>query len=1104
MSLVGGMVAVVAALPWALGTGPARHWLLGKANRVLAPASLDVSTIRLSWVRSTHLTGFVLRDAQGDRVIESPVATWDRNLWQILFQRPRLGTFDLDRAALDIERRADGTVDLYEAIRPVVSKNPRTDLHVRVHRGRLRFRTAGQPVPVTAERADLVLVIPPAPRPLTVRLLLENPETARPASLQIQAEYDRWGTPTRGFNDLVIDVKGQRWPWALRVRDLETSGRLEGGFRVSQRSGNWSASGEAGLADLDASGSLLAGDHLRLDRVGGTWNVSETAGAWTVHRLDLMSPVGWLKASGELDAARPVAGRIEGNLDLAGLARQLPHALHLREGIVLDRGTAGVRLESRIDAGSQVWDVEAKVSDLQARDHDRAFTLHDPATLSARIARRTEGLAVRQIAVQTAFLKATGQGDLERGLAWSGTLDLGGFQRQLRDLVDFGDVDLAGHGEVAGHYRRAGADFRGQLTADLRDLRVGGLAPGTIRRDAVHLSVALDGPAADSGLPRGWTSGRLALTSGAVSADLSATSSRRGANTLTLALKGPIGSTDPPRQGEGRLEAHWDGSALSIDRLRLAVQGSGAEAQGEPVVLEARGRYDRQRGELALAPAGPPGPREIALAPEGVRVQGIGRPGELRISAGLGGDLEALARLAWQEEGEPTGRVTGTWTSNLAAESTEDGLRLAGKVQLRPLVPAPGDAPRGRSAEPIGLACSALYRSGADRLDIAELVVSSRYLNLEGSGRLSELSGRCLAELRGTLTPDWKAIDAFLAERVEPRAHVSGKARAWRLAGPLAGETTSDRLRSLEGEFGFELAGADIYGLHVGPAPIVVRTREGRLVLDTIDTSLNGGRMHLEPELTTDPQLGLTLRLGASSSIANAEINDEVSRRFLSYVAPVLDQATRAHGRVSVDLEEAVFPLGGTAQSRRSATVNGRVVFQEVEFVPGPFANELFDLIGVTDRPGLRLDEPVALTIADRRVYQHGMAIPLGRLTRIELEGWVDFDRNIRLVASLPITPAMVGNAPVLSDIVKGQRISVPIRGTMRAPQIDRDAMNLALKDLGKSILENGAVRGAAELLMRLRPRLDPNAPPPLTREQRKSRRLERRAERRFGPGLEP
>src|SRR5207302_28840 len=144
------------------------------------------------WFGPTRLRGFALRDAQGDRVVSAPGATWDRNLRQILFERPRLGTFTLDRADLDVERRADGSVDLYEAIRPGIGRDPRAELAARISRARLRWRVAGQPVAVTAEEADLTLRVAPAPGPLSWQLRLGTGIGARPATLDVRGDYDRW------------------------------------------------------------------------------------------------------------------------------------------------------------------------------------------------------------------------------------------------------------------------------------------------------------------------------------------------------------------------------------------------------------------------------------------------------------------------------------------------------------------------------------------------------------------------------------------------------------------------------------------------------------------------------------------------------------------------------------------------------------------------------------------------------------------------------------------------------------------------------------------------------------------------------------------------
>ena len=235
---------------------------------------------------------------------------------------------------------------------------------------------------------------------------------------------------------------------------------------------------------------------------------------------------------------------------------------------------------------------------------------------------------------------------------------------------------------------------------------------------------------------------------------------------------------------------------------------------------------------------------------------------------------------------------------------------------------------------------AARFVSEGDRLTFERVGLTTRYATLEASGAVDDLRGRRVADLRGTLSPDWEAINAVLAKRVEPEARLSGKPSAFRLSGPLAG----DWLKELDGEFGFDLKGAEFYGMRIGPAPIVLRTRGGHPAFEPIDTTINEGTLHLEPVLALDGQPGPTLRLGPESGIKGAEINDEVSRRVLSFVAPVLNEATRVHGKVTVTLEDAVFPIGGNVES--GAVVDGKITFQGVEFVPGPLADELFGLIG--------------------------------------------------------------------------------------------------------------------------------------------------------------
>src|SRR5437764_1304767 len=113
-------VLAFAALPWVLDLKPGQDWLMTRASRALSPGALRTGHVSFSWFGPTRITDLVLIDRDGVRVVEAPVGTWDRNLWQALFDGPRLGTLALDRVVLNIERSRDGKINLYETLRPVL------------------------------------------------------------------------------------------------------------------------------------------------------------------------------------------------------------------------------------------------------------------------------------------------------------------------------------------------------------------------------------------------------------------------------------------------------------------------------------------------------------------------------------------------------------------------------------------------------------------------------------------------------------------------------------------------------------------------------------------------------------------------------------------------------------------------------------------------------------------------------------------------------------------------------------------------------------------------------------------------------------------------
>ena len=1090
-------------LPALLSTAPARALIVAQVNRALAPSTLRVGALHVTWSGPIRASRVTLRDGKGKVLVDAPRAAIDRGLLALALDHADLGTVTVDGAALDLERRADGSIDLVDALThpapagPAAATEPATAppapaearkpaegpgiaVALRVVGGSLRLRSPELAGPLTAGRMDLDATLPSAPgRKLGWKIRLAKPEGGTAAeTLAVDGEFDHRaaGTP-----DLSLAVKGARWPLALATRGVAAGGRLDGEIKLARAGGRWSASGDAALLDLDASGPALAGDRLRLDRVAAAWDLAQAPEAWAVRRLTLHSPVAELVASGSIAAdGNAPAARVAGSVNLAALARQIPRTLRLREGLILERGGAELSLDVKTEGATQHGAFRARLTDLAARDRDKAFLLRDPATVTARASRTKTGISVQEATIKADFLDLKGSGDLDRGVKLAGTIDLGALEAQLRGLIDLGGLELAGRGRLGADLRRAGPNYLGRFAAEVKGLRVAGLTAEPVARDVIRLDLAAGGPADESGLPRSWRDARANLKSSRDALSLTAENlsgpiALNASATIPLTVSGRDGLADLKFNGR------WAPGLVDFDTLRLGLRPADPAQAAAGVAFAARGRYDLALDNLVFLPMAVPAGTTLKIGAGGAWVHGL-RSGSWADRAGkltLGGDLAAIDRALAAWSGKPARGLAGTLSAELGLMPTGAGLvNFDAKLDVAgPSRPGPDPAARA-AVVPLKLAFKGSYKAAADRVSLDGLTIYTRYANLAAVGTLDDPTGRRVADLHGMLIPDWEALGALASGSTGPKARLKGEMRPFAVKGPLAGDSTVAILKGLDAELALGLTGAEAYGMTLGPAPVIVRCRGGAATIDPIKTTLNGGRVDLRPGVELDESQGLiALTLAAGSTLEGVQINDEVSAQLLRYVAPVLDEATHVNGKISIAVDRAEFPIEGPED--RSTALTGRMSFQDVVFAPGPFAKQLLALTGKADSPGLRLQEPVQLSIADRRVIQKGLEVPFRGNAKIALEGSVGFDETLDLRAGVPITRGMLGQAAGLDEVVGGRRVTVPIGGTVSHPKVNRQALRVALGQLSRDVLKGEATREGSRLLDRFAPPADaPGARP--------------------------
>ena len=67
-------------------------------------------------------------------------------------------------------------------------------------------------------------------------------------------------------------------------------------------------------------------------------------------------------------------------------------------------------------------------------------------------------------------------------------------------------------------------------------------------------------------------------------------------------------------------------------------------------------------------------------------------------------------------------------------------------------------------------------------------------------------------------------------------------------------------------------------------------------------------------------------------------------------------------------------------------------------------------------------------------------------------------------MVQVPVTPTMLQNVPLFRSFLGTEQFKIPIRGTLDKPEVDKEALDLTMKQLGEN-LKNRAVDTSLDML---------------------------------------
>lgn len=475
--------------------------------RVIPPAAgkLTATDASIGWFRSTVLQGVRLTDPEGRVVLHADQVSLDRSLWQLAMNAKNLGAVRVDRPALYMVVRPDGS-SLEDLLTALEVADPTSDdqssadsnstkMTLQITGGSLAVTdsvsgvtTIHDPIDIEATLAGQVtsakLTARVAAQALragaTLPVLpLESSPIKEPANLTATFGPDATGASAVEFQLNQANLAAAA-PFVHRLDPMmQIAGVVSG-----QGTASWwpreengatlptriTTSGAVRITNLELFAPVLGPAPLRTWQIDLPWQITTTAtGILRIGQLGLASDFATATLTGELSPAEvaavlagdwsaPRAVQLKGEVDLARLAAVAPTALHLREEVTLTSGQVRLAAGAQSEATGRRVRATLETADLIAQAKGKPIRWEKPIQVQLAALDGPGGFELTRLACQSNFLNGSCSGDLS-DLRGTIKLDLDKLVAETQQLFDYGPWRLSGR-----------ADTEIQLTRDGKDL----------------------------------------------------------------------------------------------------------------------------------------------------------------------------------------------------------------------------------------------------------------------------------------------------------------------------------------------------------------------------------------------------------------------------------------------------------------------------------------------------------------------------------------------------------------------------------------------------------------------------------------------------------
>jgi hypothetical protein len=1084
------------ALPIALAHSPFVAWVEREVS-ARTGCTVRIGGLSLRWFASVTAQDVELRDSADQPVFTAATVESQRTLFGLLLHRDNPGAFRVERASIDIVfagTRSNLDEALTQLIEPAagnrVAENPVAQLpplEVEVIDSRVQVtdQTTGAAwqMPLHAT----VLLFHDRVLPVQARVHGVLGSGSVEASVVVHAKDGVWkrGEVKSRLQGVPLELTVpllRRW-----VPDTDVAGQVQGqclfswemgGGNVTNLALEGEVTGMACAARFPGLQERLVFDQLRLP-----WKLHYDGANLAVASAELSCDLGHARYSGSIDLAAPGLAwldrpghEVSASFDLVRLAERLPKTLRLHPDLRLTSGRLRLDGKSGGTAAAAEWEARVQVTNITGVRGNQPILWQEPVVFEGRARQVGRGVPlVQDIHCTSGFLQLDGA-TTEDGFHFVADADLGKLADPLHRFIDLGSTRLSGQAHAEFIVQpRAGQRFIASGTGQVSDLFVEWVNGRPAQEEMVALELTAAGIVGLDGEQRVENARLTAVLAGdRLQADLAEPLPDLGGpdwGVWQVRLEGDLARWQKrAHTGTSALDhCHLGGTVIAEGQVRRGARGlecpalavvardftstAAGFAMAEPTLylhtaacLDGAGTLQLRDVQLRCASLSATAQR-LSWAPGTAALQGAVR---------LRGDLARLQQWWKAPRAAVAGVLAGELDGQLELRPAGDTLDLTFQFGVNDSADVDGNA---AGEEPqIRLTGKARLEPGHDRLVLAPLQMDGPLGAVEIRGTVANLADSWDLDLSGELHYDLARLEPLLAPALGGDLRLAGKdSRSFYLTGPLCPAApgigphftlarlpmpeTPARLHDLTGDGALSWQALHALGCDVGPAELRFCLQQGWLQLLPLDTTLNGGRLRLQPNLRLEPGPA-ELVFTAGPVIEKARLTPALCAGALGYALPALGNVSDVQGNVSLTLDGGRIPLGDPSR----ADVKGKLALENVRFGPGALSHELSDLFKTPAPSGLIRRCEVMFHLVNGRIHHRDLDLTFPEFT-VRTSGSVGLDGSLILLAEMPIPPKLLGSANVTSALA-AHKIRVPISGTVDQPRIDQKALNAVAAQL--------------------------------------------------------